>query len=331
MRALTFDRYGGPEVLALEDVAEPVPNDEQVLVKVHAAGLNPFDWHLYRGDPWLVRPGQGILRPKQKSIVGADVAGEVVAVGSSVTTLAVGDRVFGSVGQGALAEFVATKPNRLAIAPTTLDAEHAAALPMGAITALQALRDVATLREGQTVLINGSSGGVGHLAVQLARILGASRVDAVCSTPNVDLVRSLGADTVIDYTRDDFTRLGTRYDIILDSVGSQPFRALRRVLTPTGAHVIVGSVGGSRLLGPAGYMLRSVVAGKFASQRVLPTLGTSVNSADLALIAGWADAAALKPVVARTFPLAQAREALALLETGRVAGKVVVVATAGAT
>ena len=324
MRALTFDRYGGPEVLTLEDVPEPMPTEEQVLVKVHAAGLNPFDWHLYRGDPWIVRPGQGILRPKQKGIVGADVAGEVVAVGSSVTTLAVGDRVFGSVGQGALAEFVVTKPNRLAIAPTSLDAEHAAALPMGAITALQALRDVAALSEGQTVLVNGSSGGVGHLAVQLARILGASRVDAVCSTPNVDLVRSLGADTVIDYTRDDFTRLGTRYDVILDSVGSQPFRALRRVLTPSGAHVIVGSVGGSRLLGPAGYMLRSVMAGTFASQRVLPTLGTSVNTADLALIAGWADAAALKPVVALTFPLAQAREALALLETGRVAGKVVV-------
>lgn len=324
MRALTFDRYGGPEVLTLDDVPEPVPSDEQVLVKVRAAGLNPFDWHLYRGDPWIVRPGQGILRPKHKSIVGADVAGEVVAVGSSVTTLAVGDRVFGSVGQGALAEFVATKPNRLAIAPTTLDAEHAAALPMGAITALQALRDVAALSEGQTVLVNGSSGGVGHLAVQLARILGASRVDAVCSTPNVDLVSSLGAEIVIDYARDDFTRLGTRYDVILDSVGSQPFRALRRALTPTGAHVIVGSVGGSRLLGPAGYMLRSVVAGKFASQRVLPTLNTSVNTADLALIAGWADAAALKPVVARTFPLAQVREALALLETGRVAGKNIV-------
>ena len=322
MRAVTFDRYGGPEVLTLEEIAEPVPHDEQVLVRVGAASLNPFDWHNYRGDPWLVRGSSGLTKPKGTQTLGADVAGEVFAVGSSVSEFAVGDRVFGSIGSGACADFAVTRPNRLAKSPLVSD-ELAAALPMAAITALQALRK-AGLEPGQSVLVNGASGGVGHLAVQLARALGATRVDGVCSTRNVAMVESLGADAVIDYTRDDFTRLGTRYDVILDSVGSQPFRALRRVLTPTGAHVIVGSNGGSRLLGPAGYMLRSVVAGKFASQRVLPTLDTSVNTADLALIAGWADAAALKPVVARTYPLAQAREALAYLETGRVAGKVLV-------
>ena len=263
MRAVTFDQYGGPEVLTVEPLHEPVPSDERVLIRVRAAGLNPFDWHQYRGDPWLVRVGQGLAKPKQKQTLGADVAGEVVAVGSAVTGFAPGDRVFGSIGFGACADLAVARPNRLAHIPASLDFEAAAALPMGAITALQALRDTGRLATGQSVLINGASGGVGHLAVQLARSLGATRVDGVCSTANVELVRALGADHVIDYTHDDFTRLGHRYDIILDMVGNHPLRDLRRALTPTGAHVIVGSVGGSRLLGPAGYMLRSVVAGRW--------------------------------------------------------------------
>ena len=326
MRAVTFDRYGGPEMLQLENVDEPTPNSEEVLVRVRAAGLNPFDWHQYRGDPWLVRMGEGLTKPKQKRTIGADVAGEVVAVGSAVTGFAPGDRVFGSIGFGGCADLAVTRPNRLALMPDSLDFEHAAVLPMGAITALQALRDTGGLAAGQSVLINGASGGVGHLAVQLARSLGASRVDGVCSTPNVELVRSLGADHVIDYTRDDFTRLGHRYDIVLDMIGNHPLRSLRRALTPTGTHLIVGSVGGSRLLGPAGYMLRSVVAGRFVSQRVLPTLNTSVNAADLTYIAGLVDAGALTPVVAATYPLERVGEAMAQVEGGRVAGKVVVVA-----
>ena len=324
MRAATFDRYGGPEVLQLETIGDPTPSDEQVLVRVRAAGLNPFDWHQHRGDPWLVRMGEGLSKPKQKHTIGADAAGEIVAVGSAVMGFAPGDRVFGSIGFGACADLAVARPNRIAHMPTSVDFEHAAALPMGAITALQALRDTGGLAAGKSVLINGASGGVGHLALQLARSLGASRVDGVCSTANVDLVNSLGADHVIDYTRDDFTRLGHRYDIILDMVGNHPLRSLRRALTPKGAHVIVGSVGGSRLLGPAGFMLRSVVAGRFVSQRVLPTLNTSVNTADLAYVAELADAGALTPVVAATFPLESVGEAIALLEGGRVAGKVIV-------
>jgi len=322
MRAVTFDRYGGPEVLALNEIAVPVPHDEQVLVRVGAASLNPFDWHNYRGDPWLVRGSSGLTKPKVTQTLGADVAGEVVAVGSSVSEFAVGDRVFGSIGSGACADFAVTRPNRLAKSPLVSD-ELAAALPMAAITALQALRK-ADLEPGQSVLINGASGGVGHLAVQLARALGATRVDGVCSGRNVALVTSLGADAVIDYTSDDFTRLDRRYDVILDMIGNHPVSSLRRVLNPTGAHVIVGSVGGSRLLGPAGYMLRSVIAGRFISQRVLPTLDTTVNSADLAYIARLVDEGALTPVVQEVFPLERAAEAAKLLEGGRVAGKLAV-------
>lgn len=321
MLAITHDTYGSPRV---DDITPPAPTADQVLIRVEAASLNAFDWHLYRGDPYLVRLGNGIRRPKNKQTIGADVAGEITAVGANVTGLSVGDRVAGSIGRGALAEQAVASPKSIARIPATLGWEDAAAIPMAGITALQVLRDVAALKPGQSVLINGASGGVGHLAVQLARELGASRVVGVCSGANVELVRSLGADEVIDYTARDFTRSGDRFDVVLDMIGNHGLRDIRRVLTPTGTHAIVGSVGGGTLLGPANYMFRTMAAGAFVKQRVAPALDIRIKPDDLDLLFQLADAATLRPVIAQVFPLTDALAALAELEAGHVAGKLVV-------
>ena len=323
MRAITHDTYGGPQSLTLDDIETPQAGDDEVLVRVEAASLNPFDWHLYRGDPYLIRPGKGWSKPKLKQTVGADLAGEVVQVGANVTSLKPGDLVAGSIGHGALAEFAVASPANLTLKPATLSFEHAAALPMAGITAIQTLRDVASLKPGQSVLVNGASGGVGHLAIQLARSLGASRVAGVCSQSNAAMVRALGADA-ITYETQNFTRLDQRFDVVLDMIGNHPFRDIRRVLEPTGILAIVGAVGGGKLLGPAGYMLRSAIAGAFAQQSVKPALDVRITEADLTEIFRLADAAELTPTIARVFPLSSAVEALTLLEQGHVAGKLVV-------
>jgi NADPH:quinone reductase-like Zn-dependent oxidoreductase len=337
LRAITYDTYGSPDVLSLREVATPVPDSDQVLVKVMAAGLNPFDWHLLRGEPYLMRPSMGLTRPQATRVLGADVSGEVVAVGDAVTGLAVGDEVFGSIGFGGCADFVAAQATRFAFKPTSLSFEQAAALPMGGITALQALRDVAALEPGQRVLVNGASGGVGHVAVQIAKALGASQVTAVCSGRNAPMVKDLGADEVIDYTEKDFTAEGAGhdgkpfasqpYDLILDMIGNHRVRALCRVLTPRGKVVVVGATANGTLLGPAAPLLRALVDGVFVSQKVLPSMNTTVNRADFEQLAEWADAGLHTPILDRVFPLESTADALRYVETGRVAGKVVVSVT----
>jgi NADPH:quinone reductase-like Zn-dependent oxidoreductase len=332
MRAITYDTYGSPQELSLHEVDAPVPESDQVLVRIRAASLNPFDWHLVRGEPYLMRPGMGLTKPKTTNTLGADVAGEVIGVGEAVTGLAVGDAVFGSIGFGACAEYVATKATRLALKPASLSFEQAAALPMAGITALQALRDVAALEPGQRVLVNGASGGVGHLAVQIAKVLGAAHVTAVCSGNNIHMLKTLGADDVVDYTQDDFTAAGqwqvdARYDLILDMIGNHRVRALRRVLTPHGKIVIVGATADGKVLGPAAPLLRALIDGVFVSQKVLPSMNTTVNRADFEQLAQWADTGLLTPVIDRVFPLESTPDALRYVETGRVAGKVVVLVT----
>ena len=320
MKAITYEKYGQ---LVVDDVPVPELPDDRVLIKVHATGLNPFDWHLYRGEPYLVRMDGSWRAPKQKYIIGADVAGTVVRVGSAVTDLAPGDEVFGEVGRGGCAEFVAARRAYITRKPASVSFEDAAATPMGALTALQGLRKGGSL-EGRSVLVNGASGGVGHMAVQIARALGASRVDAVCSTANVEMMRSLGADTVIDYTKQDFTRLGTRYDIVFDTVGTHGLTAIRRALTPGGTLIIVGGLSRGKLLGPATHMFGSVIAGKFMRVKVATLTDMDGTPADFTLLAEWLDAGLIRPVIARVFPLDQTLDAMALLEGGHVAGKVVV-------
>lgn len=322
MRAITYERYGE---LRVDDVPVPEVTEGRVLIKVHATGLNPLDWHFYRGEPYLVRAQSGWRAPKKKSIIGADVAGTVVSVGTGVTDLAPGDEVFGGVGRGGCAEFVTAKREYITRKPASVSFEQAAATPVGAITALQGLRKAGSL-EGRSVLVNGASGGVGHMAVQIARALGASRVDAVCSTANVEMIRGLGADTVVDYTSQDFTRLGTHYDVIFDTVGTHGLSAIRRALAPGGTFIVVGGLSRGKLLGPASYMFGTLIAGKLSRQKVATLLDAGGTPTDFALLAEWLDAGLIRPVIAQVFPLDKTVQAMALLEGGHVPGKVVVVA-----
>ncbi|TBN57222.1 NAD(P)-dependent alcohol dehydrogenase [Glaciihabitans arcticus] len=324
MKAITYDTYGGPEVLVVDDVPTPEPADHQVLIRVRAAALNPYDWHFYRGDPYLARMGgQGLRRPKQKNIIGADVAGDVISVGSAVTTLKPGDAVFGGIGRGACAEFAATSHKNLVLKPASVSYEDAAASPMGALTALYGLRQYGSL-SGKTVLVNGASGGVGHFAVQIARALGASRVVAVCSGVNADWVRDLGADDVIDYTARDFTRMGERFDVIFDTVGTQPLRALRRALVPGGTFITVGAIGGGKLLGPATFMFGSLIAGAFVREKVAVLMDWTATPDDYVLLAGWLADGTVRSHVDLTYRLEETADAARHLETGHVRGKVVV-------
>jgi len=324
MKAITYDRYGGPDVLVVDDVPMPEPADHQVLIRVRAAALNPYDWHFYRGDPYLARMGgQGLRRPKQKNVIGADVAGDVISVGSAVTNLKVGDAVFGGIGRGACAEFAATSHKNLVLKPASVSYEDAAASPMAALTALHGLRQYGSLT-GKTVLINGASGGVGHMAVQIARALGASRVVAVCSGRNADWVLSLGADAVVDYTAQDFTRMGERFDVIFDTVGTRGLRALRRALVPGGTFITVGAIGGGKLLGPARFMFGSLIAGVFVREQLKVLMDWSATPGDYELLAGWLADGDVRSHVDRVFPLEETANAARYLETGHVAGKVIV-------
>ncbi|MEZ4726213.1 MAG: NAD(P)-dependent alcohol dehydrogenase [Caldilineaceae bacterium] len=238
MKAVVYPTYGSPDVLELRTVEQPAPKDNQVRIKVYAAAANPLDWHRMRGAPFLVRLSDGLRKPKD-SRLGADIAGRVEAVGSAVTTFQPGDEVFGEIGAGGFAEYVCVKETALAPKPANLSFAEAAAAPVAALTALQGLRNHGKLQAGQTVLINGASGGVGTFAVQMAKAFGA-QVTGVCSTRNLDLVRSLGADQMIDYTQTDFTKTGQRYDLIFDAVGNQSVAAYRRALTPQGISVVAG-------------------------------------------------------------------------------------------
>jgi NADPH:quinone reductase-like Zn-dependent oxidoreductase len=322
MKAIVQERFGPPDVLQLVDVDLPRPGPDDVVVRVHAAALNPYDWHMVRGDPYVARlmGGVGLTRPKNR-VAGADGAGVVEAVGADVRGLDPGDEVLGWF-EGSFAEYARAAADRVVPKPASLTFEQAAAVPMAGETALRAIRDVGRVRAGHRVLVNGAAGGVGSFAVQIAAALGAE-VTGVCSTGNIDLVRSLGARHVIDYRTDDFTDAGTRYDVVVDNVGNQPLRRLRRALTPTGT--LVANAGGSpgHLFGPIGAILRVVAVNALVRQRLAP-LSSTWERADLLAVTELIQAGKVTPVVDRTFPLADTAAGLRHIEAGHARGKVVI-------
>jgi NADPH:quinone reductase-like Zn-dependent oxidoreductase len=319
MQAIVQDTYGTADVLRLRDIERPAIGDDEALIRVRAASLHIGDWHLMAGQPYLVRI-LGLRAPRDR-VRGMDLAGTVEAVGARVTRFRAGDKVYGS-GAGAFAEFSRAKAGSLASKPSTLTFEQAAAVPNSACTALQGLRDVGKIQPGQAVLIVGASGGVGLFAVQLAKAFGAE-VTGVCSGPKLDLVGGLGADRVIDYTTEDFTRGGRRFHLILDSGGSRSLADLRRVLAPTGTLVIVGGEGGNRWFGPLDRQLRALALAPFVGQ-TLRSMYSTPNTADLQTLAELIDAGKLKPIVDRTYPLCQTPDAMRYVASGQARGKIVI-------
>jgi NADPH:quinone reductase-like Zn-dependent oxidoreductase len=314
MKAIVINAYGSPDVLELKEVAEPLLKDNEVRVRVKAVSLNAGDVYMMRGNPWLTRLMAGIPKPKNY-ILGWDMAGVVEAVGQNVTQFRPGDEVY-TACSSALAEVVNVAADKLALKPANLTFEQAAAVPTGALTALQGLRNVGKVQPGQKVLINGASGGVGTFAVQIAKALGAE-VTGVCSPRNADLVRSLGADHIIDYTREDFTTGGRQYDVILDNVANHSFTALRRVLTPQGAIIPNSGHGGMT------YVFKAFLLSPFVHQ-VKGMYVTKSSDTDLALLKEWIEAGKVKAVIDRTFPLCDTAAAFRYLEQEHARGKVVI-------
>jgi NADPH:quinone reductase-like Zn-dependent oxidoreductase len=319
MKAIVHERFGSPEVLELREIDEPGVGDGDLLVRVHAASVNPADWYAMTGAPYVARVQMGLRKPKER--LGRDLAGVVAAVGGNVTRFKPGDEVFGA-GTGTLAEYVAVSEDGLVPKPANLSFEQAAAVPVAGLTTLQGLRDKGSVQPGQQVLINGASGGVGTFAVQVAKALGAE-VTAVCSTRNVDMVASLGADRVIDYTREDFTRTDRRYDLLLDVAGSRSWPECRRVLTPRATLVLVGAPKGNALLGPLGHILKVRLASLRASQKMTFFI-SKLNRQDLEALAELLEAGQVTPVVERTYPLREAADAFRYLGEGHARGKLAV-------
>jgi|SRR5580704_4754564 NADPH:quinone reductase-like Zn-dependent oxidoreductase len=318
--------YGPPDVLRYEDISKPTPAADEVLVRVHAASVNPLDWHYLEGKPYLVRPDRGIGKPEDPRL-GVDFAGTVEAVGRDVRRLKVGDEVFGGK-LGAFAEYVTVREARaITIKPRNVSFEEAAAVPIAAITALQALRDKGHIHAGQKVLINGASGGVGTFAVQIAKSYGAE-VTGVCSTKNLELVRSLGADHVIDYTHEDFTQGTERYDLIVDTVSTHSVLDYKRVMTPKGVYVMVGSTEPGNWFGWLAKPLEGMLLGPFVGQQFSMMLA-ELNPRDLGVLADLMQTGKLKPVIDRRYPLAETAEALRYLEKGHARGKVVITMDSG--
>jgi NADPH:quinone reductase-like Zn-dependent oxidoreductase len=326
MKAFVLGSYGSSDHLDLTTVDTPVPAADEVLVRVRATSVNPYDWHHMRGEPRVARmmPGTLGLRAPKLRILGGDMAGQVEAVGEDVTEFRPGDDVFALLEQGGFAEYVSVPERLLARKPGNLSYEQAAAVPMAATTALLGLRDVARIEPGQKVLVNGASGGVGTFAVQIARALGA-RADAVCSLPNADLARSIGADDVIDYTSQDFTRSGRRYDVLLDIAGSRPVFACRRVLAPRGTLVLIGGPAG-RWLQPAGHMFSALAMAPLVSQRIAmaDTVSCTAKKQILMTLTTLIEDGKVTPVISRRYPLHDIQEAVRYQEQGHAAGKVVV-------
>ncbi len=321
MRAWTYHCYGGPEVLGLQSIAKPTPAVDEVLVEVRAAAVNPLDWHYLRGEPYVMRMGAGIGAPTDP-MMGVDFSGVVEAVGKDVTKFKPGDAVFGARG-GAFGDYVVVRESRnIVLKPDNISFEQAAAVPIAAVTALQALRDEGHVKAGSKVLINGASGGVGTFAVQIAKALGAE-VTGVCSGRNVELVKSLGADRVIDYTQTDFTEGTEKYDVIIDNVGNHPLSNLRRVLVEDGRDVIVGGPSEEKWLGPLSLVMKAKMYSKFVEQDFL-FLFAELNPEDLAYLSGLMRDGKLTPVIDKTYPFSELPDAIRYLETGRARGKVVV-------
>jgi NADPH:quinone reductase-like Zn-dependent oxidoreductase len=320
MKAIVYHRYGSPDVLEYADIEKPVPGHNEVLIKVHAASVNPFDWHFMRGLPYLVRIVGGLRKPKLTQL-GVDVAGRVEAAGKNTTRFKPGDAVYGT-SRGAFAEYVHTSESELAIKPNNVTFDQAASVPVAAITALQALRDKGKIRPGQTVLINGAAGGVGTFAVQIAKSFGA-QVTGVCSTRNVDMVRSIGADRAIDYTREDFTKSGQRYDLILDCIGNHSLSAFRRVLTPTGTYIAIGGQSGPWMMDLFALVIKAFVLSRFVSQKLGMVLARP-NQDDLILLRELIETRKVTPVIDRHYRLSEVPQAIRYLEEGHARGKVVI-------
>jgi NADPH:quinone reductase-like Zn-dependent oxidoreductase len=319
MRAVIHHRYGSPDVVEVGELERPAAEDDGVIVRVRAASLNPLDWYGIAGRPWIARPLSGLRRPRDRRL-GVDFAGTVEAVGKDFSGLSAGDEVFG-LAPGALAEYVFAR-KAVAPKPAGLSFEEAAAVPVAAFTALQALRDKAQVQPGQKVLVNGASGGVGTFAVQIAKALGAE-VTGVCSTRNVELVRSLGADHVVDYTQEDFTRGGRQYHVVLDVVGSRSFRDCRRALEPAATVVVIGGSKEPPVLGPLRHVLAMRLAGIRSGRRVVFFVAKP-NNADLAILTELIQSGQVKPVIDRRYELAEAAEGFRYLAEGHARGKIVV-------
>ena len=320
MNAVVYCDYGAPEVLKVEEIEKPVPTDSQVLVRVRAVAVNPLDWHFMRGEPYFGRLGMGLRKPKVTRL-GVDFAGVVESVGKAVTQFKPGDEVFGG-RTGALAEYVTVHAYRgaLTLKPASVTFEQAAAVPVAGLTALQGLRDKGKVQPGQKVLINGASGGVGTFAVQIAKALGAD-VTGVSSTRNVEMVQSIGADRVIDYTKEDFTKSGQKYDVVLDNVGNHSLSAVRGVVKPNGKYVMVGGPTG-KWLDPLPRVVRMLVLSRFISQEMRMFL-SDLNQKDLGVMSDLMVSGKVIPVIDRRYKLSEVQEAMRYLETGRARGKVV--------
>ena len=318
MKTAVFRSYGSPDILKIENLEKPAPQDDEVLVKVRASSVNPVDWYSMTGL-FLARLGNGLTKPKDTRL-GVDYAGVVEAVGKNVTQFKPGDEVFGA-RSGAFAEYVCVK-NHVYPKPANITFEESGGVAVAAITALQGLRDHGSLQAGQKVLINGASGGVGTFAVQIAKALGAE-VTGVCSTRNVDLIRSLGADYVIDYTREDFTRNSQRYDLILDIAGSRPWREVKQVMKAQSTYVIVGARKSNRWIGPLAFVIKTRLASWGSSQKVVFFVA-KFNQEDFLVLKDMFERGQVKPVVEKTYPLEKISEAMHHLGTGHARGKIIV-------
>ena len=322
MRAIVYHKYGSPDVLQLKEVEKPTPKDDEVLIRIYAASANALDWHYMRGTPFLARLVNGLQKPKNTKL-GADVAGRVEAVGRTVKQFQVGDDVFGCIPineLGSFAEYVCAHEDALALKPARMTFEQAAAVPLAAFTALQGLRDKGQIKLGQKVLINGASGGVGTFAVQIAKSFG-TEVTGVCSTRNLDMVRSIGADHVIDYTQEDFTKNGQRYDLIFDAVGNRSVSDYKRALSPNGMCAVAGFT-------TLPHLFQVLVLGSWVSRTGRKKIGqmetAKPNKKDLVFIKELLEAGKVVPVIDRTYPLSEVPEAIRYLEAGHAKGKVII-------
>ena len=317
MKAIVYEKYGSPDVIQLKDKEKPAPKDDDVLIKIHAASVNAYDWHFLTADIFLIRfMGGGLLKPKNPRL-GADMAGRIEAVGKNVKQFQLGDEVFGMVN-GSFAEYTCAPESALALKPVNTSFDEAAAIPMAAITALQGLRDEGQIRAGQKVLINGASGGVGTFAVQIAKSFGAE-VTAVCSTRNLEQARLIGADHVIDYTKEDFTKNGQKYDLVFAANGYHSLLAYKRALTPNGIYIMAG--------GSMAQIFQSMLMGSMMSEaggRKMSGVSAKRNQDDLVFIKELFEAGKVKSIIDRQYPLSEAAEALRYLGTGHARGKVVI-------
>jgi len=320
MKAAIYRRYGPPDVVQINEVEKPVPKDNEVLIKVCAASVNPIDWHLIRGMPYMLRIAAGLRKPKMTRL-GSDVAGEVEAVGRTVTQFKPGDAVFG-LCRGTLAEYVCVSESALVRKPDNVTFEQAASVPLASLTALQAFGDEEEIQPWQKVLINGAAGGVGTFAVQIAKSFGA-HVTGVCSTRNVEMVRSIGADRVIDYTQEDFTKGWQRYDFILDCAGNHSLSACRRVLSRTGTYIMVGGPTGRWMIRALARVIKALVLSRFVSQK-LTMMITKVSKENLTTLCELMETGKVRPVIDRRYTLSEVPEAIRYLEEGHARGKVVI-------